>query len=109
MFKCDKCRCIFKKEVSLNQHKNQKHAEPNTSEGKKLGERMFGHVPGLTPEKEIYAETLQNSGRKDMLSTLKTETNERTSISHLSESKSIRDFIRMDNLSAKVITGPKEL
>ena len=31
-FKCDKCKCNFKKEVTLKEHKNTRHGEPNSLE-----------------------------------------------------------------------------
>ena len=61
-FKCDKCECSFKKEVTLQKHKNTKHAEPTEIETKILGKAKLGHVPAEKPDKEINADTLTTKG-----------------------------------------------
>ena len=54
-FKCDQCDCTFKKEVTLQKHKNNKHGQLN----KKLGEGKFGYVFDVRPGKEYEAQTLR--------------------------------------------------
>ena len=58
-FKCDKCDCSFKKEITLRKHKNTKHAEANNSERKELGKGKFGPIVCKLPEKEINSEALE--------------------------------------------------
>ena len=58
-FKCDKCECRFKKEVTLKEHKNTRHPEPNSFEGKELHKGKFGHGPGVTPDEEMVTETIE--------------------------------------------------
>ena len=63
--KCDKCECSFKKEVTLQKHKNTKHAETTEIEKKIPGEAKLGPVPAEIPDKEINAETLTTKGEKN--------------------------------------------
>ena len=54
-FMCDQCDCTFKKEITLQKHKNTKHGQLN----KKLGEGKFGYVFDVRPGKEYEAKILR--------------------------------------------------
>ena len=64
-FRCDNCECSFKKEVTLQKHKNTKHAEPTEIETKIIGEEKLGHVPAVTSDKENNAETLTKGEKNE--------------------------------------------
>ena len=57
-FRCNKCDCSFKKEVTLTKHKNTKHNNkpPNIRE---LGEGQFGFMFDVRPGKEKQAKELR--------------------------------------------------
>ena len=57
-FKCNKCDCSFKKEITLTKHKNTKH-NPKPSNIQELGEGQFGFVFDVRPGKEKEAEELR--------------------------------------------------
>ena len=57
-FRCNKCDCSFKKEITLTKHKNTKHHN-KPSNIQELGEGQFGFVFDVRPGKEKEAEELR--------------------------------------------------
>ena len=58
--KCYQCDCTFKKDITLQNDKNTKHAESQ----KELGDGQFGFVFDVRPGKEKGAELLRNEWNK---------------------------------------------
>ena len=60
-YKCNQCNSTFKKDVTLQKHKNTKHGQIQ----KELGEGRFGFAFDVRPGKEKEAKLLRNYWRKD--------------------------------------------
>ena len=44
-FKCDKCECTFKKDITLRKHQNARHGQFQNN----FGEGQFGFIFGIRP------------------------------------------------------------
>ena len=58
-FKCDKCDSSFKKNITLEKHKNTKHSKNNSTSNRKIGEGQNGFAFDVRPGKESEAEELR--------------------------------------------------
>ena len=58
-FKCDLCAASFKKEITLQKHKNTKHDPNYFSPNKKIGKGKFGFAFDVRNCKETEAEALR--------------------------------------------------
>ena len=63
-FKCDLCSSSFKKEITLQKHKNTKHDPNYCSPKKKIGEGSFGYAFDVRPGQEAAAESLRLEWRE---------------------------------------------
>ena len=58
-FKCDRCGATFRREITLEKHKNDKHDTNYCSNTKNIGEGNFGFAFDVRSGKEAAAEEMR--------------------------------------------------